>query len=93
MQILGADVLEVLREHLEKLQAAVEQRFAGDIEHADATNVLVHDLFEPLQAMQRRDVARRHGASDDLVTTDAVGFQWLEYRLPESLDFIVIDLS
>src|SRR5271166_4968475 len=33
------------------LQAAVEQVFARDIEHAVAAHILVHDLFEPLKTL------------------------------------------
>ncbi len=52
--------------------------FAGHVEHAVAADVLVHDLFQPLQALKRIDVARCDGAGDDLVPAYAVGFERLD---------------
>ena len=74
------------------LQAAVEQVFARDIEHAVAAHILVHDLFEPLKTLERADVARRDGSGDDLVSAHPVGFQRLEHGFFKPSDVLVVDL-
>ena len=66
--------------------------FAGDVEHAVAANVLVHDLFQPLQALKRIDIARRDSPGDDLVPAHAVMLQRLEDHFLQTLDVIVVDL-
>src|SRR5437660_4069431 len=72
MQIWSADAPEILLQHREELQPAIEELFARHVEHAVAADVLVHDLFEPLQALQRIDVARRYRPRDDLVPAHTV---------------------
>ena len=62
-------------QHLQQLEPAVEHGRVGHVLGGDAAAVLVHDLLEPLQALQRRDVARRNGAGDDLVAAHPVGLE------------------
>src|SRR5437762_10413931 len=66
--------------------------FAVDVEHAVAADVLVHDLLEPLQTLKWIDVAWRHRARDDFVSTDAIVLHRLVHRFLELLDVIVVDL-
>src|SRR4051812_611506 len=71
VQVLGGHVAHVLLEHGEELEAALEQLAVGHVRRADAADVLVHDLFQPLQPVDRQQVARRYRAADDLVAADA----------------------
>src|SRR5574340_829201 len=92
MEVLGTDMVEILLQHVQKLQAPVEHRFAGHIKGADAADVLIHDLLQPLQALKRRDVARRHAPGDDLVPAHFVVFQRLEYRFLKHPDLSFVYL-
>jgi hypothetical protein len=66
MQVFGAHVAHVFPQHLEQLEAALEQHPVRHVHGADAADVFVHDRFEPLQA-DRQDIARRYRARGDLV--------------------------
>ena len=47
----------ILLHHRQQLEAAVEQSTVGHLGRAGAAHVLVHDLLEALQAVDRQEVA------------------------------------
>ena len=58
MKVFGSEMVEVFLQHLQQLQPPGEQRLVGRVVGADAADVLVHELLEPLKAMDWQDVAR-----------------------------------
>ncbi len=58
VQILGPHVLHVFLQHAQELEAALERPLVGHVVGADAADVFVHDLLEPLQPVNRQQVAR-----------------------------------
>ena len=80
MQVFGADVVEVLLQGFQQVHAPQQQRLVGHVVVADAPGILIHDLLQALQAVDRQDVARGDGAPDNLVAPDLVVLQRLVYR-------------
>ena len=58
VQVLCTELLCISLQVVEELQRAVEQRLARHVEHAVAADVFVHQLLQPLQALQRGDEIR-----------------------------------
>jgi hypothetical protein len=84
VQVLGAHAVHVLLQHAQQLEAALEQHAVRHVHGADAADVLVHDLLEALQTVDRQQVARRYGPGGDLVAADAKVLERLVDRLLES---------
>ena len=80
VQVLGPDLLQVLMQGGQQFQASFKQRLVGHVVDPDAARILVHELLEPLQTMDRQNVAWRNRATGNLVTTDLVVFERLVYR-------------
>jgi hypothetical protein len=93
VQVFSAHAAHVLFQHGQQLQPAVEQLAVRHVVSADTADVLVHDLLEALQTVDRQQVARRYGPGDDLVAADAVVLEWLEDRPFEVLVFLLADLG
>ena len=89
VQILGAEVLEILLHDIQQLDTSREQLVVGHVIDADATDVLVHGFLETLQALDGQQVAGRNGTADDLIAAYLVVFQRLVDGFLEIVDLLV----
>ena len=92
VQVLGAHMVHVFLQHLKQFQSAVEHRRVGRVVGADAADILVHDLFEALEPVDRQEVAGGNRAGDDLVPADRIVLHRLVDRLFERPVFLFVDL-
>src|SRR5205085_11067497 len=87
VEVFGAEIIQILLQHAQKLDSAGKQRFVGRIVRTDAANIFVHDLLETLKSMNRQQIAWRDSPCRDFVASDFVGFEGLVDRL---LEFFVL---
>ena len=49
MEVLDAQMLDILLRHREQFEVKGEERFTGHVVGAIASRVLIHELFQPLE--------------------------------------------